>query len=582
MSVVVVNYDGIKFEIDRAQDIDLNTITDLDEQKTLSEIIKEISLNPTNNKKFLVKIDKSSGNCSTGFSIGSNCFTIDDGFTYDIGKTGLSIVNEAFLDIGSSSSSSSSLAPVSSSSSLAPVPNVLTEFYSKLIEMGIGESKASDLFTKYNEKINEKNIPEIFDEIFKNDINTDTQPIAPSPIENGHGPNGLRQVSGTDCFISSVIHLMKDIESYDPNTHLGLTEDCLKNSNSNSEANQKKIDNSKLINAYTYKMYNYIGGAIDDKEYLTKTTDTYSGIYTELRALFELNPGVGEPIQCLTKYIEIANCPNEIIQMVDLLNEDTENQNTNEIQKEADIDGDGNLTETNIGDYTADYLILNRTVLVDTTDRDAWTDIIFPTELGEYTLVGKILHPLGHYVYVSYIDPENPILYNDGDVSEFKVRDNVYDEKTNKLVFPEIEGEWTEENYLKKSQEYQEQKMKILKDNSLMEPTYTESLFLRQNRLVTSCLYKKNKSIASSLVGSGDSSLVGSGDSLSVGSGDSLSVGSGDTSGSDDTSGSGYPSSVVSSDAETPTVFGFAKGGSRKKSKRRKNKKTKRNYFIYN
>jgi hypothetical protein len=41
-------------------------------------------------------------------------------------------------------------------------------------------------------------------------------------------------------------------------------------------------------------------------------------------------------------------------------------------------------------------------------------------------------------------------------------------------------------------------------------------------------------------------------------------------------------STEESSDANTPNVFRFGRGGSRKKSKKRKNKKTKRNYFIYN
>jgi hypothetical protein len=41
--------------------------------------------------------------------------------------------------------------------------------------------------------------------------------------------------------------------------------------------------------------------------------------------------------------------------------------------------------------------------------------------------------------------------------------------------------------------------------------------------------------------------------------------------------------STISTNDETSSVMsGLTAGGSRKKSKRRKNKKTKRNYFIYN
>jgi hypothetical protein len=495
MSVVVVNYDGTKFEINRTPDIDLTSISGLVTNHDIGSIIDTIRLNPTKNKTFLVKIEKSSGDCSTGFLIGSNCFTINNVFTYDTGKTAsLKILNEDFLNTGSSSSSSSSTSSSSTSSTAAPVlkSDLLTEFYSKLIEMGFDDSKASELFTKYDKDINEKeDVPKIFDEIFKNGENIVEKPIEPFINNNGHGPNGLRQVSGTDCFISSAIHLMKDIESYVPREYDDIIKECYQNPEQTLELNKLH-----RINSSTGTMYEYIDGTTTDNEYVNSSTELYTDLYTKLRTYLVGNPGgFGDPVDCLSQYIKIVNCEKEIIQMAYLMDENTVNENTNEIQKEADIDSDGKLTENIINEYTADYLILNRALLYDTTNRDAWTDIIFPPELGDYTLVGKILHPLGHYVYVSYIDPQNPILYNDGEVSEFKVRDGVkyYDDqhKNEPKFIPNIKDEWTDETYAEKSKEYQKQKNEFLQKQNLVEPTYTESLFLRQDRLVTSCLYKK-------------------------------------------------------------------------------------------
>ena len=462
-------------------------ISETGEISILDEVPKDKPLNTTDPPMYLlsnkiqsifaIKITRKPG-CT------EHCI---DGYELGLKETVSSVsqnelLSENFLEDTAESASSS----VSSSSVSEEVPLVKEnsdeekkiKFSNILIDMGLATDES---FQKLVEKYYNENYDEAIGKIL-NDIDSEKPIDAPSgsessassgPVIGGtHGPYGLRQVSGTDCFISSVIHLMKDITSYDPNNPPG--DGC------NEITYSGTSYNAKIINILTNELYKYISGTSDKiEEYKKFNPEHYKQAYTDLRKILDFKPGFGETTETINVYSEIANCIKPETLTVHNL------QNENDIRehgKTSDFENDGVTIKTNFTTYrNTEYLVLNRTVK--SNDRDIWMAIEFPQEKDGYSLIGKILHPPGHFVYVNYSDYENPVIYNDSVVEKFKIRDeNVGKTQASTDVLRNIK-------YISGFNE--EERDKQLETQNMYLATPTENLVNKEKQLTTSVLYKK-------------------------------------------------------------------------------------------
>ena len=422
---------------------------------------------------FAIKITRNpdcTENCIDGYELGLN-ETVSN-----IQENEL--LSEKFLEDTAESASSS----VSSSSASEEVPLVKEnsdeekkiKFSNILIDMGLATDESFQVLV---EKYYKENYDEAIGKIL-NDIDSEKMIDVPSGSESSassvpekHGPYGLRQVSGTDCFISSVIHLMKDIATYNPNNH---AEKC-----DTITYNGLKYD-AKQINELTSKLYSYIDGTNTNIErYKTSNPEEYTTAYTNLRKILNFEPGFGETTESLNVYSGILNCiNNNTLTVHNLQIED----DMREHGAKSDFELDGITIKTNFKTYgDTEYLVMTRTVSIN--DRNLWMAIEFPKEKDGYKLIGKILHPVGHFVYVNYSDYQNPVIYNDSVVKRFKIKE----ENTGKIV--------ADTNFLKNIKypgDYSEKERdeEIKKENRYI-PDYTEYLVLNEKQLTTSVLYKK-------------------------------------------------------------------------------------------
>lgn len=326
------------------------------------------------------------------------------------------LLSEKFLEDGQESASYTSLSEGSSSiSSLSSDEDKKQKFSKILIEMGLATDES---IKEISEKYYKENYDEAISKIL-NDIDSEKPIDAPSGSESSassvsviggeHGPYGLRQVSGTDCFISSVIHLMKDITSYDPNNHVEKCDEITYNS---------KTYDAKNINMLTNELYKYISGTSENIEtYKKSNPEHYIQAYKDLRNILGFKPGFGETTESLNVYSEIANCIKPgMLTVHNLQNED----DMREHGTKSDFENDGVTIKTDFTTYgNTEYLVLNRTV--ENNDRNIWMAIKFPPEKDGYRLIGKILHPPGHFVYINYSDYRNPVIYDDSIVKIFNI-----------------------------------------------------------------------------------------------------------------------------------------------------------------
>ena len=481
-------------------------VQDLAKQRNSSDTPYNL-LRQTDSQCFAIKITKvQKGSCVSSDT--KKCITSSSKYDYELDLDGIvsqtinsdELFNEAFFNDSTSSTiaspSSSTIAPSTiaapdASSTIAASTNASAqgnaapdtqndEFFSKLLDI-VEFDKIKDIVNKYGSEYNAD--PKKFEEIVQKILfeMNDKEKVEKFESTSFHGPYGLRQESGTDCFISSAINLMKDIVEYVPSTHAGLTAEC-------DKANQEDIDNSKEINRLTGIMYTYIDGtAADIDQYSNEKTDNYSKTYQELRKLLNVPAGIGESSEILNTYSKIANCPNRLIEITNLVSDDGHYNKSN---GEINFNVIENLNRSQ-------YIIFNRTVDRNDETREQWDDLVFPTEFTfdtneKYVLVSKIFNPLGHMFYVNYNDPTTPIMYNDSVVDYFVVKSG----NEAKTVFedPSVRKQYNEfistpEN---KGKDYQVLLKDFLEKNpNVFMPTPTESYVKREKKLVRSALYKK-------------------------------------------------------------------------------------------
>lgn len=318
----------------------------------------------------------------------------------------------------------------------------------------------SDMDKKILDKdpITEEDINNLIDEIFKKkDEKVDE--TAAKPKNDKHGNFGLPNI-GKVCYISSLIHLLKDIKTYKPNEN-----------------------DSNQINSLTAKLFKNIEEG---------KTSEYEANYRALVTAFGKVPSKeGDPSDILDKYDLDNTVAKEIITAEETMSiQDVFNEKKNAL--------------------TADYAIftINRAA-ASTNTRSEWEEINI-TSPANYELAGKILHPPGHFVYVNYDDQNKPILYDDSRVEEFKKSS----EKNGKKLFaPGIENydkllaeykQISESIYQQTGksietiiEEYKKAEQAFLDKNNLYKSfNYDEQRYDMQDRIVTMVLYKKKTAAA--------------------------------------------------------------------------------------
>lgn len=317
----------------------------------------------------------------------------------------------------------------------------------------------SDMDKKILDKhpITEEEINNLIEEIFKKkDEKVDE--TAAKPKNDKHGNFGLPNI-GKVCYISSLIHLLKDIKTYKPTEN-----------------------DSDPINSLTAKLFKNIEEG---------KTSEYDANYRALVTAFGKVPSKeGDPSDILDQYKLGSKVAKEII---------TAEGN----QSIQDVFNDKKNA------LTADYAIFTINRAVFNIHQSEWEKIDI-TSPENYELAGKILHPPGHFVYVNYDDQNKPILYDDSRVEEFKKSS----EKDGKTLFaPGIEkydellAEYKEISQTIYQQtgkpietiieEYKKAEQEFLDKNNLYKSfNYDEQRYDMQDRIVTMVLYKKKAAAA--------------------------------------------------------------------------------------
>ena len=296
----------------------------------------------------------------------------------------------------------------------------------------------------------EEDIQKLIEEIFKK---IDKDATKTEVTNEKHGNFGLPNI-GKVCYISSLIHLLKDIKTYNPDE---------------SDSNQ--------INSLTAKLFNYIERG-DKGEYETN----YNALVT---ALGKDPTKEGDPNDVLGKYtlgdtVTIEDVvPQDDKSIKDVFNE----------KKQA--------LKTDYGIFT-----INRNV----DDRPNW-EKIDTTAPNNYELAGKILNPPGHFVYINYDDQNKPILYDDSRAEEFKDSSEIDGKKLFAPGIDKYDSLLTEYKEISKQifkqvgktvetliEEYQAAEQKFLEENKLYKSTnYDEQRFKMQDKIVTMVLYRKKE-----------------------------------------------------------------------------------------
>ena len=299
----------------------------------------------------------------------------------------------------------------------------------------------------------EEDIQKLIDEIFKKIDKTTTK----TEVTNeAHGNFGLPNI-GKVCYISSLIHLLKDIKTYKP------------------------VENdSNPINSLTAKLFKYIE---------TDNKGEYEANYNALVTALGKNPTEeGDPNDVLGKY-ELGNT----------------------VTIENVVPQDGKTTQNVFTEkknaLTTDYAII--TINRNVNDQPNW-ETFDTTPPANYELAGKILNPPSHFVYINYDDQNKPIVYDDSRAEEFK---DSSEKEGEKLFAPGIENyDSLLTEYKKISQtifeqvgktveilieEYQAAEQKFLEKNQLYKSTnYDEQRFKMQDKIVTMVLYRKKEAVS--------------------------------------------------------------------------------------
>lgn len=372
------------------------------------------------------------------------------------------LISEGFLNAMSNETNSNALtivdSKVASEETVASKEaSAIMDLIKKLEEMELLDfylNSDMDKAILNKESITEEDINNLIEEIFKKkDEKVDE--TATKPKNNKHGNFGLPNI-GKVCYISSLIHLLKDIKTYKPNEN-----------------------DSNQINSLTAKLFKNIEEG---------KTSEYEANYTALVTAFgKDSTKEGDPSDILEKY-ELGNTVAKEIITADAEN----NKSIQDVFAEKK------------NALTADYAIftINRDVL--NKPQSEWEKIDI-TSPENYELAGKILNPPGHFVYVNYDDQNKPILYDDSRVEEFK-ESSAKDGKT--LFAPGIEkyDELLAE-YKNISQtiyqqtgkpietiieEYKTAEKTFLDKNNLYKSiNYDEQRYNMQDQIVTMVLYKK-------------------------------------------------------------------------------------------
>jgi len=303
----------------------------------------------------------------------------------------------------------------------------------------------------------EEDIQKLIEEIFKKIDKTTTKTEVTNKV---HGNFGLPNI-GKVCYISSLIHLLKDIKTYKP------------------------VENdSNPINSLTAKLFKYIE---------TGDKDKYEDNYNALVTAFGIDPTKeGDPNDVLNKYTLGDTVTIENIVLQDVKFETVDDKSIQDVFNEKK-----KTLTTDYGIFT-----INRNV----NDQPKW-ETFDTTPPANYELAGKILNPPSHFVYINYDDQNKPIVYDDSRAEEFK---DSSEKEGKKLFAPSIEKydelltEYKEisEQIFKQVgktletliKEYQAAEQIFLEENQLYKSTnYDEQRFKMQDKIVTMVLYRKKE-----------------------------------------------------------------------------------------